>query len=51
MITAAVALLALYFGFWLGRRWEWGEQEELADHIAETRAKGGIRLNAIRIRR
>jgi hypothetical protein len=52
MITAFVlGILGIYLGFWLGRRYEWGAEEERAEVESERSARGGVRLNSVRIRR
>jgi hypothetical protein len=50
MILILVAL-ALWFGFELGRKWHLGEVEAEQEIFAETRARGGVRLRSITIRR
>lgn len=50
-IAMTLGFLGLYLGFWLGRRYEWGAEEERAEEAEERQAKGGIKLNRIIIRR
>lgn len=50
-MTAILILLALYFGFEVGRRWEAGRREEELEAISSAQATGRIRLTAMQIRR
>jgi hypothetical protein len=50
-VAFVVVLLAGWFGFELGRKWEEGRAEEELEALAETHSNGRIRLNSITIRR
>jgi len=51
LVWIVVVGVALWFGFELGRKWQLGVQEEELERHEETRARGGIRLNTITVRR
>jgi hypothetical protein len=51
LVWVLTVSLCLYLGFCLGRRYEWGIEEQRAAEEAERRARGGTRLNTIRLRR
>lgn len=51
MITMLLVLLAMYFGFELGRKWDAGKMEAEEESLEEVHRRGGIRLRSITVRR
>jgi hypothetical protein len=55
MTTLLLILLAAYFGFQIGRKWDLGLNEKAAELEEERRAergrRGTVRLNSIKIKR